>query len=235
MLQNCTTSSVIEYDLSADERLNMTLKDDVILVSLLISLPASLLDIDIETQLRPAIEQYVASLPQAARYREKSIIDVINNLDDNAYAQLKDAIGTKASCLLKINDRGLVSRYKDISPSDMMIRYNYITKYFQREDEYDLCAQILRDDCFMRRREFNRMFESDIDILRQQIYVLKINNAVIPYCIDAFDKDVVAEYENVVQEGSWNPHFDKNIYEQMRAQNFSLKPKYSENNEPHKA
>ena len=53
---------------------------------------------------------------------------------------------------------------------------------------------------------------------------------VIPYCIEAFDEQDVETYEQAIEsyskgEGTFNPHFDKELFDQMCQEGFSLKPR----------
>lgn len=237
-LQNTNTSSLVfEHDLSADERLNMTLKDDVSLASLLNTLPASLLDLDIENQLRPAIEQYVASLPQAIAYKERKISDVIEELSKEAYEELKFQINVKSSRLLRIDDRGLIERTKKKMPSEMMVQ-NYFLSVYDPEnagegnEDNRTKTRLELDDEFAKSDNLKKEFlPTDLAMLRQQMIVFRADCAVLPYCIDAFDPWTLKdEYESLILESSqsgstvFNPHFDQLIYENMKMTDFKLKP-----------
>lgn len=64
----------------------------------------------------------------------------------------------------------------------------------------------------------------------QEMVMLHTWEGVIPYCIEAFDEQVVEEYEQAIEsysqgKGTFNPHFDKELFDQMRQEGFSLKPR----------
>ena len=229
------SSRIFEYDLSVNDRLNMALKDDISLASLLWSLPASLLDLDVENQLRPAIEQYVASLPQAVAYRERNISDIIEELSNEDYKELKFQINIKSSRLLRIDDRGIVEPCKGATPSEMMVQSLFLSVYNpenarEGNEENRPQTRLELDYEFATSDNLKKEFlETDLAMLRQQMIVVRVDGAVIPYCIESFDEDVVGEYERQVASANmgnatFNPHFDKNMYEMMRKSNFKLKP-----------
>lgn len=227
-LQNPSASSCIfEYDLSVNDRLKMTLKEDVSLASLLRSLPASLLDLDIETQLRPAIEKYIASLPQAVEYREKRIIDIINNLDDNAYTQLRDAIETKASSLLRLDNRSQENENHQM-PMQLMVHEYMVSLYCDTNEQ----CRLQQDPSFISKATGQagcKFIPNPCEALRQKMFVFRAEYAIIPYCIELFGEDVVEEYERQVATANmggatFNPHFDKNMYEMMVKNSFKLEP-----------
>ena len=223
-LQNAE-NSMFEYDLSVDERMNMTLKYDFSIAELVNSLPVSLLDLDIEKQLRPVIEQYVATLPQAVKYREQNITDVIEALSNEDYDRVKEYIDVKSSRLLRVDNHGLMCSWTGQTPSEKMYRGYFYSIYSPNgNDQERQQTRLERDGAWCFGRCFKEFLLTNAESSRQQITVLRVDGAIIPYCIEALDEAVVDEYEKTLQEGAWNPHFDKGIYEQMKAQNFSLKP-----------
>ena len=223
-LQNAE-NSMFEHDLSVDERMNMTLKNDFSIAELVNSLPVSLLDLDIEKQLRSVIEQYVATLPQAVKYREQNITDVIEALSNEDYDRVKEYIDVKSSRLLRVDNHGLMCSRTGQTPSEKMYSGIFYSIYSPKGNEQVReQTRLERDEAGYFGRCFTEFVLTNAESSRQQITVLRVDGAIIPYCIEALDKAVVAEYEKAVQEGAWNPHFDKGIYEQMKAQSFSLKP-----------
>ena len=223
-LQNAENSMFV-YDLSVDERMNMTLKYDFSIAELVNSLPVSLLDLDIEKQLRSVIEQYVATLPQAVKYREQNITDVIEALSNEDYDRVKEYIDVKSSRLLRVDNHGLICSRTGQTPSEKMYSGIFHSIYSPKGNEQVReQTRLERDGTGYFGRCFTEFVLTNAESSRQQITVLRVDGAIIPYCIEALDEAVVAEYEKAVQEGAWNPHFDKGIYEQMKAQSFSLKP-----------
>lgn len=227
--QNKSASSLVfEYDLSTDDRLNMKLEDgEVSLSGLIVSLGDSLWNLDINKQLKPAIDAYVAELPRALEYKNILITDVIDRLDDAKYNDLKFAIETKSSRLLPINDRGQVSKTNTQRFPSAMLVQNFLVSLYRPNAAK---TRLESDDTFM--QNLSKSFlSSTFDSMRQKIIVYRADYAVIPYCIDSFDElTVQTEYSTLLNDStmagsaSFNPHFDKNIFDQMRNIDFKLKP-----------
>lgn len=227
--QNLNSSSLtFEYDLSTDERLNMTLEDgEVNLIGLMNTLKKSLLDIDIRNELKPAIDVYVAELPRAKEYKNVIITDIIENLTQEQYDALKFEIATKSSRLLPIDDRGQTSKTRENQcPTDLIIQNCLISLYRPN----DVKTRFERDDNFMRNLS-KQFLSSTFDSMKQKIIVYRADYAVIPYCIEAFDEQTIkGEYETLLNDSlsagatTFNPHFDKSIFERMRSTDFKLKP-----------
>jgi hypothetical protein len=227
--QNRSASSLVfEYDLSTEDRLNMKLEDgEVSLSGLIVSLGDSLWNLDVNEQLKPAIDAYVAELPRALEYKNILITDVIDRLDDAKYNDLKFAIETKSSRLLPINDRGQVSKTNTQRFPSAMLVQNFLVSLYRPNDAK---TRLESDDTFM--QNLSKSFlSSTFDSMRQKIIVYRADYAVIPYCIDSFDElTVQTEYSTLLNDStmagsaSFNPHFDRNIFEQMRNSDFKLKP-----------
>ena len=227
--QNQGASSMIfEYDLSTEDRLNMKLEsEDVSLSGLIVSLNKPLWDLDIANDLKPAIDAYVAGLPRAEEYKNILLTDVIENLPKKQYDELKFAIETKSSRLLVINDRGQKSKTnKLVYPSAMLVQ-NFLVSLYRPNDTI---TRLESDSTFM--QNLSKSFlSSSYDSMKQKIIVYRADYAVIPYCIDSFDElTVKSEYETLLNDSmmagsvSFNPHFDKNIFQQIRDTDFKLKP-----------
>ena len=227
--QNQGASSMIfEYDLSREDRLNMKLEsEDVSLSGLIVSLKKPLWDLDIAKELKPAIDAYVAGLPRAEEYKNILITDVIENLPKEQYNDLKDTIEAKSSRLLVINDRGQKSKTnQNASPSSMLVQ-NFLVSLYRPNDTK---TRLEADREFM--KDYDKEFvTSSYDSMKQKIIVYRADYAVIPYCIDSFDELTIrSEYETLLNDSmmagsvTFNPHFDKNIFQQMRDKDFKLKP-----------
>ena len=218
---------VFEYDLSTTERANITISaNDVNLATFNATLKKSLLEIDIEKELELAIYDFAKSRPAAEEFRTKRLIDIINDLSDDAYARLKDAIQTKSSTLLRINNRG--QENDDGMPTELMVR-EYMFSLYSNPDE---TCRIQNDDSFIRLATGAagcQFVPNDLKQLRQKMYVFRADYAVIPYCIDSLDETVQDAYERQVRNSAsgqvgFNPHFDKMLFEEMRMKNFKLEP-----------
>lgn len=236
-LQNTSESTLVfEYDLSAKDRHDMVLKNDVVFVDFIKMLPESISLLDaknISDELRPVIDSYVKNLPEAVQYREKKITDVIEELSDEAYSKLKFEITVKASRLLKIDDRGLIERTKKKLPSEMMVQ-NYFISVYDADDmgEARPKTRLERDNAFAMSENLKKEFlVTNLDMLRQQMIIFRADCAIIPYCIDSFDPWTIKdEYESLVLDASqagsttFNPHFDQEMFDDMRSTDFKLKP-----------
>ncbi|MBR4870786.1 MAG: hypothetical protein IKU96_01295 [Alistipes sp.] len=221
-------STVFEYDLSYNERINMPFNaDEVGLAGFMSTLTTSLLDMDIQKDLKAAIDKYVASLPEAVAYRTKRLIDVINGLDDKEYAILKSNIEAKSSSLLRINNRG--QENNDGKPTDLLVR-EYLISLFCDQGEQ---CRLETDQAFIRSATGAagcQFMPNPCEALRQKMFIFRAEYAVIPYCIDAFNDMVVDAYDTQVKASmaagatAFNPHFDKAMFEEMRKKNFKLEP-----------
>lgn len=217
---------IFEYDLSLGERTQITIKsEDVGLAGFISKLPKSLLELDVDTELKPAIDAYVEGLPQAVAYRTKRLIDVIEALDDKSYELLKDAIETKASSLLRMDDKGQTNNDKK-RPTQLLVR-EYLISLFCEPEEKKKC-RLVNDKAFVSKATFEEGFKcvpNPCEALRQKMFIFRAEFAIIPYCIASFSTADVEEYERQVagNEG-FNPHFDKVLFEEMRKNNFKLEP-----------
>lgn len=227
--QNDSSSSLVfEYDLSTEDRLNMKLEDgEVGLAGLIVTLKDSLWNLDIEKDLKPAIEAYVAALPKAQEYRGVLITDVIENLPKKQYEEMKFAIETKSSRLLRINDRGQKSKTNTLGFPTAMLVQNFLVSLYRPNDAK---TRLENDSTFMQNLQ-KSFLSSSFDSMKQKIIVYRADYAVIPYCIDSFDElTVKTEYETLLNDSlmagsaTFNPHFDKNVFEKMRSTDFKLKP-----------
>lgn len=227
--QNKSASSLVfEYDLSTEDRLNMKLEDgEVSLSGLIVSLKDSLWNLDVNEELKPAIDAYVAELPRALEYKNVLITEIIDRLDKKQYDDLKFAIETKSSRLLPINDRGQMSKTNTLMFPSAMLVQNFLVSLYRPNDTL---TRLESDETFM--QNLSKSFlSSSYDSMKQKIIVYRADYAVIPYCIDSFDElTIQTEYETLLNDSTmagsvtFNPHFDKNIYEQMRNVDFKLKP-----------
>ncbi len=222
---------VFEYDLSYKERISMCLDPNDVIVSAFTQ-NVSLYDIDLTKDLGEAILKYAGSLNQAEVYRNKLIVDVINDLQEEDYMRLKKEITEKSSRLLKLNDRGQVSKTRGNQlPTSLLVQNYLISIYDKTKDDGETVKSRLEGDATFLRNIKKEYILSDFDSMKQKIIFYRADMAIIPYCIDAFD-DLTVEHEYEVllrdsmQAGStgFNPHFDKLIFEEMRSKDFKLKP-----------
>lgn len=223
------SASTFEYDLSYNVRTNMPFDaEEIGLAGFMTTLSKSLLEMDIQNELKPAIDGYVATLPEAVAYREKRLIDVIERLSDKEYEILKTNIEAKSSSLLRIDNRGQEnSRGK--KPTDIIVREYMVSLYCDQNEQ----CRLETDSAFTRnvaQAASCKFYPNPCEQLRQKMFIFRAEYAVIPYCIGALNDMVVDEYEQQIKDSmmpgstEFNPHFDKTLFEEMRKQNFKLEP-----------
>ncbi len=223
-----STLQVFEYDLSAQERKTMTfLPDDDFCNGYFRSLGKSILDVDINEELGKGILGYCASLPQAKAYCDKLIIDVIENLSPADYATFKKIVAEKSSRLLRLDDRGQFSVTRNMLPTAMLVQNYLISTY-----NGNRVCRLQSDTAFLQADTIRKKFIfSEFDSMRQKIIFYRSDMAIIPYCVGAFDESTVErEYNVLIRDAmsanttSFNPHFDKQIFDNMRNTDFKLEP-----------
>ena len=214
---------IFEYDLSYNERVNMTIDSaDIVVADFIGSLGKSLTEIGIDTELNEKIKHYTESLRQALDYQAKMITDVVDNLPDAEYKKLKEEIKKKSARWLRIDDRGqCVNSGKSVMDAVMT---QWVVSMYQQSETYQS------------RLENDRNFISDAngysyianEALRQRMIFCRIDGCIIPYCIESISEIAMKEYEtNIIQAKSgqgYNPHFDKILFNQMDELDFKLKP-----------
>ncbi|MBQ7342356.1 MAG: hypothetical protein IJW42_03765 [Alistipes sp.] len=232
--QNSSEASLVfEYDLSTNERLNMSLNpDDVVVTSFSSTLKGSIYEIDLGSGLDKSIRTYTSALDQANTYKETLIVDVIKDLSEADYKKLKYEINEKSSRLLRLNDRGQIVPLQRKLATDVITSIYMVSIYNKIDATGNITKSRLEtDNEFIRGRVDKQFINSDLEAMKQKIIFYRSDIAIIPYCVDAFDDlTVEAEYgtqiREAVQSGStgFNPHFDKEIFEDMRKRDFKLKP-----------
>ncbi len=227
--QNVNSSlQVFEYDLSVQERRTMEfLPDEAFYDGYFHFLGKSILDVDVNNELDKGILDYCISLPQAKAYRNKLIIDVVEELSPEEYAIFKKNVSEKSSRLLRLDDRGQFSETRSMLPTTMMVQ-NYLISIYK--DDKNKATRLEKDKTLL--PEIKKEFiSSEFDSMRQKIIFYRSDMAIIPYCIGAFDENTVErEYNALLRDAmtsgstSFNPHFDKQIFDVMRSIDFKLKP-----------
>lgn len=234
--QNSSESSLVfEYDLSYNERMNMAFDpEDVVTTAFTSALAKPLYDVELTEELDKSIKEYVGGLNRVSAYKERLIVDVIRDLSDKEYSKLKQEIIEKSSRLLKLNDRGQVcATRQNLLPTSALVQ-NYLISVYKGKNENgeEAKCRLEEDSNFLSQDGIKPEYiTSDFDSMKQKIIFYRSDMAIIPYCIDAFDDlTVESEYGVLVrdslQSGStgFNPHFDMQIFEDMRKKDFKLKP-----------
>lgn len=219
---------VFEYDLSAQERQTMEfLPDEAFYDGFFSSLGKSIMNVDVNKELHGKIHDYCLSLPQAKAYCDKLIIDVVEGLSAEEYAAFKKIVSEKSSRLLRLDDRGQLSETRGMLPTAMMVQ-NYLISIYKNDSNQKTRLESDRTLLPDIKKEF---IFSEFDSMKQKIIFYRSDMAIIPYCIGAFDENTVdREYSVLVRDAmttgttSFNPHFDKQIFDTMRSIDFKLKP-----------
>ncbi len=225
-LQRDTTSSLVfEYDLSYSDRVNMRVYTDEIQVSdFMAYLKKPLLEVVVEN-LDDMLINFSKTLPKAVEYKEKHILNVIDNLPEADYEKLKSEMYEKSSLLLKVDGRG--QAIEGIPVRDKMMNCFMIASHGTdgqktrfENDKYFL-PQIVE-------KEFPKIKS---EVMKQKLIFYRVSGAIIPYCIGAFDEYTVKkEYEEFVRSSlasgslTYNPHFDSKLFADMVKTNFKLMP-----------
>ena len=231
--QSSSQSSLIfEIDLSRQERLTMDFnRDDVLISDFVASLGKSLQDVDLHKELDQNICDFVSTLNETQKYRNKLIVDVINGLNEKEYLNLKEDIARKSSSLLRLDNRGQLTIDRRNFATNLMVEYYYIVFYSERGGNSPK-TRFEYDKTFFKDNNVGKEFlPSDFDSMKQKIIFYRSDAAIIPYCISAFDElTVEKEYTSLITDAlqenstSFNPHFDKPMFLEMKASDFKLKP-----------
>lgn len=209
---------IFEYDLSYNERVNMTMdSNDIVVADFIVSLGKSLTKIDIDTELNEKIKQYAESLPQAQNYRDKIITEVIDNLPDEEYQKLKKEIEIKSARWLSVDSRGQQVNYRRCFVEDAI--WESVICISPQPSRLDRDLPFAQEQYLVLKEDF-----------KQEMTFCRIDGSVIPYCIDFINYGAMERYKENIQEAeqglAGNPHIDRHWFEKMRAEGFSLKPKF---------
>lgn len=213
---------IFEYDLSYNERVNMTMdSNDIVVADFIGSLGKSLTEIGIDTELNEKIKQYTESLPQAQNYREKIITEVVEKLSSDEYDKLKNEIKKISECWLRVDERGqCVDTGKSVK--EAMIT-QWVVSMYKLHDES--CSKLEKDKNFISGAEYSYFAH---EALRQRMIFCRIDGCIIPYCIECLSETAMENYENKIIKAKanqgYNPHFDKILFNQMEELDFKLKP-----------
>ena len=223
---NVQSSLVFEYDLSVEDRRNVQLDADKIVVDNFVKgLSASLLEINVDENLKNAIDAYVSALPKAQEYRNRRVLDVINNLSNDAYEDLKKRIETLSGTLLRYDDPGLCTIDGDFVCDAIARSYRILlnaddTDYIRMEEDKE----------FLKYKGFNPEWLKSKTMNHQKMIFCRTEGAIIPYCLDAFPSHrVETKYQDLIKmcaagAETFMPHYDKKLFDEMREKDFKLKP-----------
>lgn len=206
-----------ELDVSYDERVNLAVDADDVSVSCFASFcGASLLNMSVP-ELNDALNAYAESLPRCSYYRDRLVYDVIEELPENAYHSLMSAI------LMRVMPLVLLDCSWSCNDFDETHLVSFYNPYPDRP------SRMWTDPAFkcIRRLDF---VPSDSQYMRQRIVFHRIDAAFIPYRIKTLNGHVILSaysqfiYSEFSENARYNPHIDREIYEDMRQSRFTLKP-----------
>lgn len=218
---------IFEYDLSYNERVNMTIdSSDIVVADFIGSLGKSLTEIGIDTELNEKIKQYTESLPQAQNYREKIITEVVDNLPNGEYQKLKKEIEIKSARWLNVDSRGQRVNIGERKIVGDAIAKNWIVSMYSNDKKYK--NRLDNDVTFLQNVE-KKDFLYDEAIAKQKMIFCRIDGSIIPYCIGVLDDMAMRRYQTSINQAKggglvFNPHFDRHLFERMRSEDFKLKP-----------
>ena len=218
---------VFEYDLSYQERVNLEVDSESIIVSEFTkSIGKSLLGIEETEELSKILLDYTMSLKEAREYKDKLITDVVDNLSEEDYKKLKNEIAKKSARWLKINDRGQCVNSTGQSVADAICK-NWIVSVYEPHENYK--SRLHKDTAFLQNVEQKDFLYVKKDVTKQRMLFCRIDGSMIPYCIDVLSEMATDRYERAVRSSLngdmvFNPHFDKLLFEKMRSEDFKLKP-----------
>ena len=219
---------IFEYDLSYNERVNMTIdSNDIVVADFIRSLGKSLTEIGIDTELNEKIKKYTESLPQAKNYREKLITEVIDNLPDKEYEDLKTEIQVKSARWLSVDSRGQRVNSGEQKAVEDALAKNWVVSLYKPKEGY---RSRLHDDASLLANLTEKEFlYVNKEVAKQKIIICRIDASIIPYCIGVFDKMAMDRYNTCINQAKggdsvFNPHFDRHLFERMRSEDFKLKP-----------
>lgn len=219
---------VFEYDLSYDERINMSVaSEDIVVADFIDGLGRPLTEIGIGTELNNRILEYAENLPQAQLYKEKLITEVVDNLSDEDYKKLKSEIRKKSARWLRINSRGQRVNSGDRKSVEDAIAKNWMVSIYKPDSQYK--SRLDRDESFLQNVESKDFLYVDKDVAKQRMLFCRIDGSMIPYCIGVFDDMAMDRYNTQLTKARggdrvYHPHFDKHLFEKMRQEDFKLKP-----------
>lgn len=218
---------VFEYDLSYNDRINMTINsDNVVVADFIKTLGMSLLDTNILNVLSDNIMEYTLNLPQSVDYKNRILTEVIDNLPQAEYEKLKIEIQKKSARWLRIDGRGQCVNAGGKAVEDAIAK-NWVVSVYKANPEYK--SRLDKDPNFLQNVESKDFLYVDKEVAKQRMIFCRIDGSLIPYCIEAFNDMVIDRYNEQINKARsgemvFNPHFDRHIFEKMREEDFKLKP-----------
>ena len=229
-LQNDRRNFVFEYDLSVNECQNMKVDDaDVVATSFIATLgEQSLLDIDYHTLLEKMLS-HTENLPQAIAYKNRHITQVINELSEDEYMEMKVEIERRIARWLRVDSRGEYVNFSQKSVEDAIIKNCFVSYLIESDEGSGISCRLENDRDFARNGLMKQFIPIYSENNKQRMIITSVDASVIPYCLDFIDPNTMMCYKQLIArcktgQPVFNPHIDKGWFEKMIEENFQLKP-----------
>lgn len=212
------TVSLFEIDLSIKDA--SALRSEVnenTLVEFNSTLQSSLLELEAEA-LEKAVADYTYSLPAASRFRNRQIMDIIEDMSEEEYEVLKQNILRKSAPLLSLHDRGLIKMeaHGGVSPISNMLKIFYISAYKENSENV---TRFEGDNKLLAGDNVRIAFvPSDSESMKQRIFIHRVDSAIMPYCIESLDMSM-ADFSP-----RYNPHYGTDLQKALQMSGYSMKP-----------
>lgn len=215
----CLSPSLFEIDLSYVDlpQMNDEVSDNHF-IEFFSTLKTPLLEID-AAELEKTLMDYTSTLTPATRFRTREIMDIIQDMSDEEYEDLKQKILRRSAPLLSLHDRGLIKIEPSgaVSPISNMLKTFYVTAY---KEDPETKTRIEADGNLLSGDNVRTSFiPSDSESMKQCIYVHRVDSAIMPYCIESLDVSM-GEYSE-----AYNPHLGKDMQNLLKSVNFTIVPK----------
>lgn len=229
--QTGSRALVFEYDLSTNERQNMIVNDaDVEVTSFIATLgEQSLLDVDYHT-LTEKMLVYTENLPQAIAYKNRHIAQVINELSEDEYMEMKVWIERRIARWLRVDSRGEYVNFSQKSVEDAIIKNCLVSYLIESDEGSGISCRLENDRDFVRNGLMKQFIPIYSENNKQRMIISSFDGCVIPYCLDFINDVTMARYGSLIDKYQkepnvvYNPHIDKGWFEKMIEENFQLKP-----------
>lgn len=228
--QTGSRALVLEYDLSTNERQNMIVNDaDVEVTSFIATIgEQSLLDIDYHTLLEKMLS-HTENLPQAIAYKNRHIMQVINELSEDEYMKMKVEIERRIARWLRVESR---DEYVTISRKlveDAIIKSIFVSYSIESDEGCRIPCRLENDRDFARNGLMKLFIPIYSENNKQRMIITSVDTSVIPYCLAFIDPNTMMCYKQLIAmcktgQPVFNPHIDKGWFEKMIEENFQLKP-----------
>ena len=208
-------SSFVEIDLSRNIITNVIVDDeDLIIADFIATLQNNdLSSLDTSEVAEKYVLNFTNNLPRAKK--KVTVDDALNGLSEEQFAHIYNLAITKASPLLKINDRGYGKVKNNLSKSYFICVPNTATNRITRITDDD--AQAYYNKC--NNDQSNNIKAISIG-LQDKVIIFRLEGAIPAFsiaCIDSFKNDYIRD--------NMAPHFDKMILERMEREDHDFMPK----------